>query len=87
MASLDIAKIVLSAEGKNIPDSYRDTLRALGLNYFDEAFAAAFSDFAELRNLLAQEYLDFRWKHIQQFIKEIPNVYPRFLPRMKEITK
>ena len=86
MASLDIAKIVLSAEKKNVPDSYRDTLHALGLHYFDEAFAEAFADFAELRNLLAYEYLDFRWKRIRQFIDKAPVLYPRFMIRMKEIT-
>lgn len=62
-------------------------------NYFEnredvvEPFAALFAGFAEMRNLVAHEYLDLRWKQIQQFIKQAVNIYPRFLARMKEIAK
>ncbi len=87
MASLDIAKIILSSEKKNVPDSYRETLRSLGLHYFDESFAEQFADFAELRNLVAHEYLDLRWKRILGFIPKAAELYPRFLERMKNFVE
>lgn len=85
MVALDITKIVLSAEKKSVPDSYRDTLRTIGLYYFDEAFATEFADFAEMRNIVAHEYLDIRWKRIEKFLAQAARLYPRFLTRMKEI--
>lgn len=84
MAALDVAKIVLSAEKKSVPNSYREVLRDAGLYYFDEEFAMEFAEFAEMRNIIAHEYLDIRWKRIQQFIAQAARLYPRFLTRMKE---
>ncbi len=85
MAALDISKVVLSAEGKNVPNSYHDTLRDIGLHYFDEQFADTFAGFADFRNILAHEYLDLRWKSIQEFIEHAAVFYPKFLTRIKEI--
>ena len=85
MASMDIAKIMLSSEKKEVPDSYRETLRSLGLHQFDDKFASSFADFAELRNIIAHEYLELRWKRIQKFIEQAAILFPRFIARMKEI--
>lgn len=85
MSALDIAKVVLASEKKQVPDSYADMLRATGLYYFDEKFAEALSSFADLRNIIAHEYLDYRWQRIQKFIVEARAVFPRFIARMKEI--
>lgn len=87
MASLDIAKIALASEKRDIPDSYREILRTLGLLYFDEAFANSLALFAELRNLVAHEYLDLRWKKIKKFTDAANKIYPIFLARMRELTK
>jgi len=84
-ASLDIAKILLAAEKKEVPDSYRETLRAVGLHYFDEEFASQFAELAAARNIIAHEYLDLRWKQLRYFIEQAALLYPRFIARVKEI--
>jgi uncharacterized protein YutE (UPF0331/DUF86 family)/predicted nucleotidyltransferase len=81
MASLDIAKIILSSEKKDMPSSYRETLHSFGMLYFDEKFADNLSGFANLRNIIAHEYLDIRWQRIQNFLKQVDNVYPALLEK------
>jgi len=84
MGALDISKIILSAEKKNVPNSFRDTLRAVGLYYFDESFAGEFENFADLRNIVAHEYLDLRFGQISKFIDGAAILYPKFIARMKQ---
>ena len=87
MASLDIAKITLASEKKEIPQTYKDTLKILGLLYFDSSFAERFSQFAELRNIVVHEYLDLKWGKIKNFVGEAENLYPEFIERIKKIIK
>jgi uncharacterized protein YutE (UPF0331/DUF86 family) len=83
MASLDIAKIILASEKKEAPQTYRETLRALGEFYFDTSFAQTLSSFAEFRNIIAHEYLDIRWDRIKNFIKESEPIFPKFISKIK----
>ncbi len=85
MSSLDIAKIVLASEKKEIPQSYKDTLLRFGCLYFDEEFARRLLNFAFLRNIVVHEYLDINWMRIKDFIKEGEELYPRFIQKIKEI--
>lgn len=72
-ASLDIAKIILASQKKDIPSTYQETLRLLGTtDIFEQEFADRFSGWARLRNILAHRYLDLKWEQIQRFIKEAP---------------
>jgi len=87
MAPLDIAKISLASEKKEVPQTYKDTLKMLGLLYFDPSFAERFSQFAELRNIVVHEYLDMKWSKIKNFIKEAENLYPEFIDRIKRVIK
>lgn len=87
MASLDIAKIILAAEKREIPQSYKDILKVFVAIYIDPSIAEEFSRFAKLRNIVAHEYLDLRWKRIENFIKEAEKLYPRFIEKTKEIIK
>ncbi|MEW6609270.1 MAG: HepT-like ribonuclease domain-containing protein [bacterium] len=86
MVVLDIAKIVLASEKKNIPQSYRETLKIFTTLYVDSRIAEKFSHFAELRNIIVHEYLDIRWKRIENFIKEGSKLYPLFIEKVKKIT-
>lgn len=75
-ASIDIAKIILASQKKNIPDTYREMLRELSFSEnFSEESAEKLSSFVKLRNVLAHEYLDVRFYHIKKFTGEAKNVY------------
>ncbi|MBI2120985.1 MAG: DUF86 domain-containing protein [Parcubacteria group bacterium] len=75
-ASIDIAKIILASQKKNIPDTYREMLRELSFSEnFSEGSADKLSQFVKLRNVLAHEYLDVRFYHIKKFTEEAKNVY------------
>ncbi len=87
MASLDISKIILSSQKKEVPHTYTDTLKVFGEIYFDSYFADEFSKFAEFRNIVAHEYLDIRWSRIQNFMKEAPRFYEQFIKKVKQIIK
>ena len=66
--SIDIAKVILVAEDRRIPQTYKEILKELGATqYFDEEFGEAISQWAILRNILAHEYLDIRWNSIKKF--------------------
>ncbi|MBU2218916.1 DUF86 domain-containing protein [Patescibacteria group bacterium] len=70
--SIDIAKILLASEKKQIPDTYVDTVNLLAiLNNFNEEISQKMASFVKLRNLMAHEYLDLRFSQIQEFIKEV----------------
>jgi uncharacterized protein YutE (UPF0331/DUF86 family) len=83
--SIDIAKVILASEGHRIPTSYRETLRAMGTTaLFDEAFGEAVSQWAPLRNILAHEYLDVRWKPIRRFIQGSENTYRKLTQGIRD---
>jgi len=89
MSALDIAKIILASQKKNIPESYKDILKVFTcceLN-FNEKGAGKFSEFAKLRNIVVHEYLDLEWKKIRNFIKEAEKFYPKFIKKVKNIIK
>lgn len=84
-ASLDIAKIILASEKKDIPATYQETLRLLGTtDIFDPVFADRFSQWAKLRNVLAHRYLDLKWGQIQRFIKEASTDVSYFIDKIKK---
>ena len=84
MVALDIAKILLASKKRDVPDSYQETLRAVGFSFLDESGAAVFADFAGLRNFIAHEYLDLRWKEIFGFIGQAATLYPQFVSYVKK---
>lgn len=85
MSSLDIAKVILASGKKDVPQTYRETLRAFGAMYFDAAFSDQFAEFSELRNIIAHEYLDIRWQRLQKFIKKAEELYPVFIQKVKDL--
>ena len=87
IASLDIAKIILASEKKEIPQSYKDTLKVFTAIYIDSSLADRFSGFTEFRNIIVHEYLDIKWKKIANFIKEAEKLYPTFIEKVKKIVK
>lgn len=82
--SIDIAKVILVAEDKRIPSTYKEILKDLGATqYFDEEFGEAISQWAVLRNILAHEYLDIRWNSIKNFTQSSEPVYRRLIDKIK----
>ena len=70
MSLLDIVKTVLASDKRDVPQSYKETLRQFAAGIIREDAAVRLGELAELRNLIAHEYLDMRWEQIQRFIKE-----------------
>lgn len=77
-ATIDIAKVILASEKKEMPKSYKDVLFDFALFIgFDAKESEEFSKFANLRNILAHEYLDILYREIQIFVKEFPKFYKK----------
>ncbi len=82
--SIDIAKVILVPEDRRIPTSYKGILKELGATkYFDETFGETISQWASLRNILAHEYLDVRWRPINQFIQTAEPIYRQLIATIK----
>ena len=75
-ASIDMAKIILASERKQIPETYRLIIADLGMvGDFDRSVAASLAGFSKMRNLLAHEYLDVRFAQIRKFAQESEQSY------------
>lgn len=84
MSALDISKIILSSERRDIPQTYKDMLREFGVLFVSESFADSFSEYANLRNILAHEYLDLRWGKIRSFLEAAQKQYDMFIAAVKK---
>lgn len=83
MSALDIAKVVLVLEKREIPQTYKDTLKIFVTLYVEPSFGEKFSEFPSLRNILMHEYLDIKWKRIRNFIEKAEILYPIFIDKIK----
>lgn len=67
-SSIDIAKIMVGSEKKDLPETYRLTLAGLAsLEGFEKERAESLAGFAKIRNILAHEYLDIRFSNLKRF--------------------
>ena len=87
MSLLDIAKIVLASEKKDVPQTYNETIKQFAIAFTDEKTAEKLAAFAELRNLVVHEYLDLRFARIKRFIEEAGTQFPLVLEKIKGIIK
>lgn len=79
-ATIDISKTILASEKRPVPSSYKEILRTIGsVPDFPEDLASQLADWAAFRNILAHEYLDIRWKRIEDFIKKSEPYLRKFL--------
>lgn len=84
-AFIDVSKIILSSKRKAIPDTYREIVRQTGLiSPFTYEISSRLSDWVGLRNILAHEYLDYRWKDIKDFLENCEPVLLSFLDAAKK---
>ncbi|MDP3696742.1 MAG: DUF86 domain-containing protein [Candidatus Taylorbacteria bacterium] len=85
IATIDIAKFTLSSQKKPIPDTYRENLiRASLLFKLSEEFIIKFEGWVKLRNVLAHEYLDIKWKKISNFIQTSEPYFKSFIDAAKK---
>src|SRR3989344_1223179 len=87
MSLLDIAKIVLASEKKDVPQTYNETIKQFAIAFTDEKTAEKLAEFAELRNLVVHEYLDLRFERIKRFIEEAGTQFPMIIEKIKGIIK
>mgnify|MGYP005838784013 CR=1 FL=1 len=79
-ASFDIAKILLACEKQLLPQTYRETLlRLKTLKGFQEPWVEKLAERARLRNILAHEYTDIRFKYLAEFISSAATIYHRYI--------
>lgn len=84
-SSIDIAKIILASEKKQIPETYRLIIENLGtVQDFDQKIAASLSNFSKMRNILAHEYLDIRFPQIKKFTEESEESYKYLINFIKK---
>lgn len=87
-ASIDIAKVILASQKRELPETYFDILKTLGsLSGFEEKIAEKMASFVKLRNIIAHEYLDLRFTQIQDFLKEAENIYTYLINYTDEFLK
>lgn len=87
-SSIDIGKIILASQKKRIPDYYKDVFVELGLlKEFKPMEVEKFTGWIKLRNILAHEYLDIKWRRIENFIKENKHHFRLFLENAKKFLK
>ncbi len=83
--TIDIAKIVLASEKKEMPKTYEQALLNFGIFInLPPKHAEMLSSFARLRNILAHEYLDLTYQRIKTFINESPQIYKSIFNYLKK---
>ena len=79
-AGIDMSKIILASEKKTIPDTYKNVIKhAAWALKLEEDFAENFEQWVKLRNVLAHEYLDIKWKRISGFIQNSESYFRAFI--------
>jgi len=83
--SIDISKIILGSQKKLIPDTYRGSLQhAIWELKLPDDFIEKFERWVKLRNVLAHEYLDIKWKRILDFIQNSEPYFKSFADAAKK---
>ena len=84
-AVIAVAEIVLASRRNVIPETYRRMVLTLGtVPPFDEGdFCKKLSELLELRNVLAHDYLDYRWKEIRFFLDDTEPLWHDFIEKIK----
>lgn len=83
-SSVDIAKVILTAEGHTLPDTYKEVVKNLSLvEGFNSELMESLSRWVSLRNIISHEYLDIRWSSIKRFITETKPMLGNFYKEVK----
>lgn len=83
-STVDISKVVLTAEEILIPDTYRNIVAAIStVGGLEDVAAEKLSKWVRFRNIIAHEYLDIKWSSITRFINETGPLYKDFLKALR----
>ena len=83
-SSLDLSKIILASQKKIIPDTYSDSIKqAIWFLELPQDFVERFQRWVKLRNILAHEYLDIKWKRISDFIQNSQEYFQALMEAAK----
>ncbi len=83
-SSIDIAKIIIIAEGLPLADTYKDMITALlQVPGFEQCNMEKISKWVRLRSIITYEYLDIRWASISKFLAEAKPLYDDLLKKVK----
>ncbi|MBU3965169.1 DUF86 domain-containing protein [Patescibacteria group bacterium] len=83
-AAIDISKTILASQKRPIPSTYREILKGIdAIVGFPEGAGEQLAKWTELRNILAHEYLDIRWKRIDDFIKRSEPYFRKLIEAVK----
>lgn len=84
-STVDISKVILTAEEISIPDTYRSIVSKIStVEGLEEVEAEKLSKWVKFRNIIAHEYLDIKWSSINKFINETEMLYRNFLNILKQ---
>lgn len=84
-AVLDIAKVILSAHKIDMPETYRDTIEKLSGLGLSIGVIQPLAQWIQLRNILAHEYLELRWRRMHDFLDQGQEVFLGFLEFAKKM--
>lgn len=86
--TIDISKIILASEKKEMPKSYKESLFNMALFFgFNEDEAKKFSQIAYLRNILAHQYIDVLYDEIKDFLENILHFFEKIVPLLRDYIK
>jgi len=84
-SSIDIAKLILSLEEIEVPQTYRAIVSLLGsVEGFDKRNTEELARYVRLRNVIAHEYLDVKWNSIRRFILQSEALYGRLVDEVRK---
>lgn len=87
-AVIDVSKIMLSSQKRAVPDTYKEIVRQTGLiSPLTQEVADTLSNWVGLRNILAHEYLDYRWEKIKGFLGNYKPILNSFLDTSRKFLK
>lgn len=87
-SSIDISKVILTLEGRNLPDNYKDIVLSISaVKELGVDSPEPLSRWVKFRNIVSYEYLDIRWSTIKKFIFETESLYRVFLDKTKVYLK
>lgn len=84
--AVDVAKIILASERQPIPETYKDIVERLSTipPFAEEKIGDQLASWVKLRNLIAHEYLENRWRQISQFLAQTEPLWQKLIAGTKK---
>lgn len=84
-AIIDAGKVMLGSKKHLIPPTYREIVRrSTHMVGIPDDFETRFDGWVRLRNVLAHEYLDIKWKRLAEFAEQSEPAIRQFIVGIKE---